>query len=160
MRAVILMLTIITMSLFFCVFKNRERFQLTSENVEAVTTKPDVFDMLDISDAMNFKDHKSVHFKGLLRPLKSVSMKDLTEYDMSHIIKQQVGDKYEIVFLNKRPDRYDIVFQQPDKMYGVYIAVPVDGFWAPKFVGFIFDDKIKLLATEYSPLSDFQSWPF
>lgn len=158
---IIVMITIITVSLFFSsVVRNRECFKLTSDNVEAVTTKPDVFDMLDISDAMNFKDHKSAHFKELLKPLDNVSMTTLTDDDILHIIKQQVGDEYEIVFLNKRSDRYDVVFQQAEKMYGVYIVVPVDGTWAPKFIGFIFDDKINLLATEYSPLSDFQSWPF
>jgi hypothetical protein len=138
----------------------KERFVITETNIDNLTVNPNVFDILDISDAMNFKDNKSAYFTQRLEPLKHVNVGSLKQEGVQHILKQQIGSYYNVMFYKEHDDHIDVVVQRAEKMYGIYLTIPRHGTWEPRFKGFIFDDKINMLANEYVPLTDFRTWPF
>lgn len=118
--------------------------------------KPIVFDSLDISDAMYFKERKWEEVRG--SPIYTPITKEIAV----NIVKKQLGEEYDIVYWSENDGHYDIVIHAPYRMYGFYLVQRKGVAWDPKLVGYIFEDKIGGTpgVGDLDRVYDFESWPF
>jgi hypothetical protein len=136
-----------------------ETFLVAADNLYDLVIIPEVFDMLDISQSMNFKELRIDCFNIMLKHLKH-NVSSMTESEIKDVLSRQIGSKYEIILINKRESNYEIVVHQPSKMYGFFIILPIMNVWTPKALGYIFEDNIRLVSGTFKRLSDFREWPF
>lgn len=129
--------------MFVAAYNNNiyERFDVS---IYDLVVRPQSFDLVNISDAMSFKERKSDEIKTLLVEV-NVDTKNISREEALDILRGQLGNEYDIVFWKENDTYYDIVVQAPGKMYGILLLVKKAQSWAPRVIGYIFDDKINML---------------
>jgi hypothetical protein len=123
--------------------------------------RPQVFDSVLVSDAMYFKERRADEIEPLL--MKSVFDDGVTRENAQRVLKEQLGQEYNVVSWDENQGHYDIVVHAPHKMYGYNLISKKDGnVWDPRLMGYVFEDKIMLIpgVGDLDKLSDFEKWPF
>lgn len=155
-------LILLVILLFTCIFASCvERFEVTDSNVYDMVIKPQSFDLVNISDAMTFKERKSDEIKQLLEN-KTLLYSTISRDTADANLKRQLGQEYNIVFWKENDQYYDIVVHAPGKMYGLLLFQLKNAAWEPKLVGYIFEDKLNMISGHgtMERLMDFRAWPF
>lgn len=139
-----------------------ERFQADDTNLYDLVVKPQAFDLIKVSDAMIFKERTSTEIISILNMPKDIYVDTFKRDDCSGLMKDMFGHEYDIVYWRENQEYYDIVLHAPGKMYGYLIILQKNRVWSPKFVGFIFEDKLNMIngVGNLTRLSDFKVWPF